>query len=278
MTSDSARERPAVRRAIIVAAGRGQRLMPYTDEMPKCMVPLDGRPLVAWQLHAMRQHGLDEFVLVRGYKAEVLAARQHELGPGIQFVDNRDWPDNNILLSLFHASSHLDGPLLVSYGDIVYTPEVITALLAAPGEICLVVDRAFAQVYEGRTDHPLTEAEVCDLDEVGNIRRVGKRSTPADQAWGEFIGLLKLSATGTRWLRQAWDELSQRYVDRPDAPFQRAARFRQAYLTDMLQHLVDQGIPITPVPIQGGWREIDTVQDLERARGLLDSAGGTGHS
>lgn len=259
-------------KAIVIAAGRGRRLMPYTDEMPKCLVPVDHRSILGVQLDAYRAHGVDEVVIIRGYLGEVLAARQGELGGDIRFVDNRDWEHNNILESLFCAEHEIDGPVLLSYSDIIFTPEVVSRLLAAPGDVCLVIDREFRTIYEGRTEHPLSEAEVADLDGDGRVRRVGKRALPPEEAFGEFIGLAKLSAEGARWMRETWRELVAEYSGRGDEPFQRAPRFRVAYLTDMLQHMIDAGRPIAPVAIDGQWREIDTVQDLERARAVLRSA------
>jgi L-glutamine-phosphate cytidylyltransferase len=259
--------RPA--RAIIIAAGRGRRLAPYTDEMPKCLVPVDDRSILAWQLDAFRAAGVTDVVIIRGYLGEVLERRRGELGDGVRFVDNPEYETNNILQSLFYARDEMDGPVLITYSDIVFGRDVVAALMDAPGDVSLVIDRDFASIYEGRTDHPLEEAEVADLDDAGAVRRVGKRALPASEAWGEFIGLARLSAEGARWFREAWDALCARYAGREDEPFGRAARFRDAYLTDLLQHLIDAGRPVTPVPIRGRWREIDTVQDLHRARKLL---------
>ena len=265
----SAAERP--RKAIIIAAGKGRRLMPYTDAMPKCLVPVGERPMLRWAIDAFRAHGVDEIVIIRGYLGAVLEARREELGEGFKltFVDNHAFETNNILQSLFCAEAELEGPLLLTYSDIIFTKAVVGKLMASPGDIDLVIDRDFAAVYEGRTDHPLDQAEVSDLDDSGNVRRVGKRALPAAAAWGEFIGLAKLSTRGTRWLRDAWGELTDRYRGREEQPFQRAEHFRNAYLTDILQHLIEAGRPVTPVAINGEWREIDTVQDLSRARELL---------
>jgi L-glutamine-phosphate cytidylyltransferase len=261
----------AVAKAIVIAAGRGRRLMPYTDQMPKCLVPVDHRTILGVQLDAFRAHGVSDVVIIRGYLGDVLAERAGELGGGVRFVDNPDWEHNNILESLFCAEQEIDGPVLLTYSDIIFTPEVVRRLVAAPGDVCLIIDRAFRDVYEGRSDHPLPEAEVSDLDGGGLVRRVGKRALPPEEAYGEFIGLAKLSAAGAGWMRDAWRELSAAYRDRADQPFQRAPSFRAAYLTDMLQHLIDAGRPIHPVAIDGEWREIDTVQDLERARAMLGS-------
>ncbi|RMH40168.1 MAG: phosphocholine cytidylyltransferase family protein [Deltaproteobacteria bacterium] len=260
------------RKAIVVAAGMGRRLRPYTDGIPKCLVPVAGRPILARQLDALRAHGVRDVVVVRGYLGDVLEARAAALGGGIRFVDNPDYRTNNILASLFCAEHEFDGPLLVSYSDIVFTADVVARAIASPADIALVIDRDFRAVYEGRTDHPLDEAEVAEVDLAGRVRRVGKRALPPDDAWGEFIGLVKLSAAGAARMRDAWRELAARYADRPDAPFMRAPAFRAAYLTDLLQHLIDTGVPIHPVEIRGQWREIDTVQDLERAAALWAGA------
>lgn len=260
-------------KAIVIAAGRGKRLMPYTDRMPKCLVPVDGVSILARQLAAFRAHGVDEIVIIRGYLGEVIEARAGELGESrIRFVDNPDFEHNNILESLFCAEHELDGPVLLTYSDIIFTPAVVGALMDSPADIGLVIDREFARIYEGRTEHPLQEAEVADLDEHGAVHRVGKRALPPEDAYGEFIGLAKLSATGAAWMRESWRALCEAYADRRDQPFQRADRFRNAYLTDLLQHLIAEGRTLAPVPIDGEWREIDTVQDLERAAELLGCA------
>ena len=261
-------------KAIIIAAGRGRRLMPYTDQMPKCLVPVAGRSILGWQLRAFELAGIEEVVIIRGYLGDVLEARIDEFRGGLEvrFVDNVDYLHNNILQSLFCARADLVGPLLISYSDIVFTPAVVRALLDSPGEICLTIDRDFALIYEGRTEHPLEEAEVADLFPDGRVRRVGKRSLPADEAWGEFIGLARLSELGTRWLTEAWSGLEQSFAGREQEPFQRANAFVNAYLTDLLQHLIDSGRALMPSAIRGCWREIDTVQDLQRANSLIGSA------
>lgn len=256
-------------KAIIVAAGMGRRLNPYTDQMPKCLVPVRGKPMMVRQLEAFRAHGIEDVVIVRGYKAEVLEERKAELGPHVQFVENHEFRTNNILQSFFKARAHLGEPYVFTYADIIFTHDVVRRLMDAPGDICLVVDRKFRDIYEGRTEHPLEEGEVCSLNPDGTVALVGKRSLPADQAYGEFIGLAKFSAIGAAAMRDAWDALNERYTGREDDPFQRAPKWKQAYLTDLLQHLIDAGFPIHPVPIDGEWREIDTVQDLQRAEGSV---------
>lgn len=258
------------KKAIIIAAGMGRRLAPYTDHMPKCLVPIRGEPMLVRQLRAFRVHGLDEFVIIRGYKAEVLEARRAELGPGVRFVENREFATNNILQSLFTAADELDGPVVTTYADIVFADDVVGALLApADGPSRLVVDLDFAKIYEGRDQHPLAEAEVCATDGQGRVTAVGKRALPPERATGEFIGLGRWNADAVRALQAARAELTRSYAGRETAAFGRNT-WRGAYLTDLIEHLMAQGVAFSSVPIRGRWREIDTVQDLERAEATVD--------
>ncbi|HTJ46940.1 MAG TPA: phosphocholine cytidylyltransferase family protein [Kofleriaceae bacterium] len=257
-------------KAIVIAAGRGKRLGAHTEELPKCLVQVGDRPILGWVARAFEAAGVDELVIIRGYRPDVLEAGARSIWKGkLRFVENREWETNNILLSLACARSELDGPCLVTYSDIIFTPAVARACAAHPADVALVIDQASRDIYVGRTEHPLDEGEVADLDPSGHVRRVGKRALPPGDAFGEFIGLAKLSATGAAWFGDALDDLRARFSD--DQPFQRAARFRNAYLTDLIQHLIDAGRPVAPVAITGQWREIDTGQDLDRARILVQS-------
>jgi choline kinase len=259
-------------KAIVIAAGRGRRLGPHTEEIPKCLVPVGGRPILDWVARAFEAAGVRELVIIRGYRGDVLEEGARAIWPGpLRFVENREWETNNILLSLACARAELDDACLLTYSDIIFTPAVAKACADADGDLALVIDTAFRDIYVGRTEHPLDEGEVSDLDGDGHVARVGKKALPPDDAFGEFIGLAKLSRAGAAWCGEAIDDLVSQYAGRDDQPFQRAARFRNAYLTDLFQHLIDGGRPAVPVPIHGQWREIDTGQDLDRARVLVES-------
>lgn len=261
-----------VTRAILIAAGRGKRLGPHTEEVPKCMVQVGARPILGWVWQAFRAAGIEELIVIRGYRGDVLEGFARQLVPGAVFVDNPGWQTNNVLLSLAHARAYLDRPCLISYSDIIFTPAVAQAAAASDAEIALVIDREFRAIYHGRTQHPLEEGEVSDLMPDGSVARVGKRALPPSEAIGEFIGLSKLGERGVATVARALDALARRYDSREHEPFQRAAAYRNAYLTDLWQDLIDRGIRLDPVLISGSWREIDTEQDLDRARQLVESS------
>jgi choline kinase len=259
------------RRAILIAAGRGRRLGAHTEEVPKCMVDIGGRPILGWVWRALAASGVDELVVIRGYRGDVLERFVTGLVPRVTFVDNHDWQRNNVLLSLACARAYLEQPTYLTYSDILFTPAVVAAAAASPAEIGLVIDREFRRIYEGRTEHPLDEGEVADLRPDGHVARVGKRALAPADAVGEFIGLTRLGPAGAAVVADALDRIAAQYAGREDQPFQRAASYRNAYLTDLWQHLIDEGTRLSPVFIDGQWREIDTGQDLDRARQLVES-------
>jgi choline kinase len=106
----------------------------------------------------------------------------------------------------------------------------------------------------------------------GSVARVGKKALPPQDAIGEYIGLTRLGERGVATAARTLDRLAHDFAGREAQPFQRAATYRNAYLTDLWQFLIDTGVRLDPILIDGQWREIDTGQDLERARHLVESS------
>ena len=261
-----------IKRAILIAAGRGKRLGTNTDEVPKCLVPVGAQPILGWVWKALSSVGVEELVVIRGYRGDVLEQFVRDLVPKVTFVDNAEWQTNNVLLSMAKARRYFDAPTYVTYSDIIFTPAVARAAAESTAEIGLVIDRDFRSIYEGRTEHPLDEGEVSDLMPDGSVARVGKRALPPAEAIGEYIGLARLGERGAAAVGNTIDALLSKFAGREEEPFMRAAAFRNAYQTDLWQTMIDSGIRIDPVLIDGQWREIDTGQDLANARQLVESS------
>jgi phosphoenolpyruvate phosphomutase len=263
-------------KAIIVAAGRGRRLGPETTEIPKCMVAVGGRPILHRQLDALGAAGADDVVIVRGYLgdriAPAVATADRQSAP-VRFVENPDWANNNILTSLLYAEREMPSGFLFSYSDIVFATEHARRVAGSGADVALIVDRRWQDAYVGRVHHPVSEAELVKIEETRDgprVVRVGKRVVPAEQAAGEFIGLAKFSAAGAAALARVWERAHARGMEQP---FGQAATLRQAYLSDALNQMADDGVTLTPVFIDGRWREIDTEEDLSRAHALVDGWG-----
>ena len=165
-----------IHRAVIVAAGMGRRLNPYTDQMPKCLVPVRGKPMLTRALDHFRAHGLSDFVVVRGYLADVLEQRKAELEPRTCASSRTPaYQTNNILQSLFRAEPELHQPFVFTYSDIVFASDVMTKLMAAEGDICLVVDRDYAGSLRRPHRAPLQRSR--GLQALGRrLRRRGRQA------------------------------------------------------------------------------------------------------
>jgi len=246
-------------KAIIVAAGPGSRLNPLTNEMPKCLLEVGGKTILERALEALRENGIEKIVVVRGYCSHLIDY------PNVTYYENPNYRENNILRSLFYAEGEMNDDLIFSYSDIVYSIEIVAKLIACESEIALTVDVNWLQHYNGRDLHPISEAELVKV-ENGKVVKIGKGVVSPSEAHGEFIGLAKFSKSGAEVMKAAYHRVAE---ERPAAPFQHAASLEKAYMTDMIQELVDKGSLVQSIDIEGGWMEIDTPQDLERARKLF---------
>ena len=246
-------------KAIVVAAGPSSRLYPITDGMPKCLLEVSGKTIMERQLEVLRQSGIDHIAVVRGYKGNLIDY------PGLTYYENTDYENNNILASLFFAEKEMDDAFVFSYSDIIYGSETMENLLRSDSDISLVVDVDWAAHYVNRTKHPVAEAELVQVQN-GRVVKIGK-GVGTQSSHGEFIGLAKFSKRGVGILRGEYARLCREFANDPHRPFQNATQFRKAYLTDMVQELIDRGYNVVSVDIRDNWSEIDTDEDLARARG-----------
>ena len=252
-------------RGIIIAAGLGKRLRPLTQHLPKCMLPIAGRPLLHHTMEHMRSAGCNEFVVIVGHGAEKIDAG------GATIVTNKDFANNNILHSFMCASEFLKGPVMCSYSDIWVEPKINRDLVLADGAICIAVDHDWMPYYEDRSEHPLSEAENVFYDCSGRVVSLGKHLIPKEAGnlqCGEFLGLWRLSSRGCDVWREKFVELDN-IIDSKE-PFQQAAEWQKSYITDYVQELIHQGTTIYTALSQRGWAEIDTNQDYERLEAVAE--------
>ncbi|NHJ02908.1 MAG: phosphocholine cytidylyltransferase family protein [Candidatus Heimdallarchaeota archaeon] len=248
-------------KAIILAAGPSSRMRPLTDDSPKTLVPIEGKPILQRLLEAYRSCGIDEIAVVRGYQKEKFTI------PNLTYFDNDNYLKNNILSSLFYAEEFMQDEFLVSYCDILYSKEVIQKLLDSPHDISLIIDTEWEERYKGRTEHPTDEAELACVED-GLVTRLSKFFNPA-VAYGEFIGLAKFSKKGSETFRRNYYRVRDNKWCKFEGRFHDATILDYAYLTDMIQELIARGYPVHSVDIQKGWVEIDTMQDYEYAKQLI---------
>lgn len=240
-------------KGMVLAAGAGRRLRPYTDTLPKALVPVDGETTILdIGLANLAEVGLTEVVVVVGYRAEAVERRQAELearhGVRLTLVHNDKAEEWNNCYSLWLAREHFaDGALLVN-GDTVHPASVERTLLAAAeragtASVLLALD----------TEKTLADEEMkVTLDRRGLMRRITKLMDPAE-ADGEYIGATLIRPEAAGALATALESTWRRDPD--------------LYYEDGYQTLVDTGGSVGVAPIGlVAWVEVDNHEDLTRAR------------
>lgn len=244
-------------RVIVIAAGRGRRLMPTTADAPKCYAEVAGKRLLDWALTAFAANGLSDVCFIGGYQIDKVR-RDY---PQFTFRHNAGWEHNNILASLFCAEDLMDQPFLCCYSDVLFTADVIARLAVDKSDAALGVDTAWLARYEHRTEHPPDDAEKVKVAN-GRVTRV-HRQIPEGEAYGEYIGVAKFSVAGAAQLREYYHRARERFAGQP---WREAAVFEKAYKILLFQEMIEAGLPFAHVDTPGGYIEVDTQQDFDYAR------------
>jgi choline kinase len=252
-------------RAILLAAGRGARLMPLTADRPKCLVEVAGQPLLSWQLDALRACGVGDIVMVRGYKRALLQ------DPHVRTLDNPRWSSTSMVASLLCAQSELRGDVLITYTDLLFGPAVVHEALTSRAEIGVVIDRQWRALWQRRMADPLADAETLRLGEGGRIVEIGGRPRSLAEIQGQYVGMVRLSGSGSEIVRRALLEAAAAALGTHPAPraFGSERPLAAAHITDLLMGLIRRGECVQSIPIDGGCTEIDTRADLQVAEALV---------
>ena len=233
---------------MVLAAGAGRRLAPYTDTLPKTLVPVDGdRTILDIALGNLAAAGLDEVVIVTGYAAGAVEERKQALeerhGVTLELVFNPKAEEWNNAYSLWCAREHFARGVLLINGDTVHPASVEETLLASRGpDILLALDDVKA----------LGEEEMKVHLEGDRMTRINKALDPATSQ-GEYIGLTVIEPAAADRLADALRATNERDP--------------QLYYEDGFQEYADRGGHVGVAPIGAvEWVEVDDQADLARAR------------
>jgi choline kinase len=234
---------------LVLAAGAGRRLRPYTDTLPKALVPVDGDiTILDIALKNLAEVGLTDVTIVVGYRAEAVEQRQAALeekyGVKITLVHNDKAEEWNNAYSLWLAREHFAKGALLVNGDTVHPVSIEKTLLAARGPgILLAVDNV----------KKLADEEMKTIfDASGQLTRITKLMDPAD-AFGEYIGATVIEPSAAAGLA---DALRTTFERDPNL-----------YYEDGYQEYAERGGEVRAATIgEVSWVEVDNHDDLGRAR------------
>ena len=233
---------------IVLAAGIGSRLKPHTDKLPKCLLPVGGKSLLARNLDLLFHHSNLQVTVVTGYLEDKIktAVKNEFSGKDVRFVSNSEYNSTNNAFSLALALKKVPGPFALMDGDLILDKNLLDAFVARALENLFWVDST-----KGR----LT-AEAMKVRLQGKQIAYFSKNIPLTEASGEYIGL---ASFGEEW-GEAFCERSSRLSEKEKA---------SAYYEDICNDLIAKNrqlpsLGVAPVP-DNSWMEIDTPEDWEEA-------------
>lgn len=235
-------------KAIILAAGEGKRLRPLTEDRPKSMVSLWGQPLLTRQIEQLSSLGINDVLVVTGYKKEQIEAL------GVKTVFNPDYNVSNMVFSLSCALTELapNDEVIILYGDIAYPTEYLKILMETSvkdSPVAVLGNLDWYKLWSARLEDPLTDAETFIYDQDDLLIEIGQKPESLAQVQAQYMGMLKYDADYLiRKLTAYKSELTE--------------KSKHNYLTDFIQEsALEQKAKV--VTVNGSWIEVDTMEDYD---------------
>lgn len=237
-------------KAVILAAGRGSRLLPKTEDRPKCLIEIAGKPFLRRQLDIVAQTGIRDIGVVTGYRPdmvdEVIRDARSD-GLNITNIFNPFYEVSDNLASVWMSKAFFDDDFILMNGDTLFEPAVPETLLAAP--------RAAVTVTIDQKDAYDSDDMKVQLEE-NRVLAIGKTLRPG-RVDGESIGLLRFQDAGPRIFWRAVDDL----LHRPDG--------LKSWFLRAVDDLAKGGL-VTACSIKGKrWAEMDTLDDIPHVEALF---------
>jgi len=237
-------------KAIILSAGQGSRLLPLTQDRPKCLLPIGPHTLLEWQVRAIEACGITDISIVIGFKSEMMEAELARLAhPGLTLrpVFNPFYKVADNLGSCWLAREQMQGDFLLVNGDTLFEVALLQKVLGSPkANVTVTVDRKPA--YD--------EDDMKVRREGSQLKAIGKK-LPLDTVNAESIGMLLFRDQGPRLFRDA--------VER----FMRTPEGATVWYLQVI-HALAQTETIETALIEGlDWGEVDFPPDLEKVRQMV---------
>jgi phosphoenolpyruvate phosphomutase len=230
-------------KAIILAASRGDALGELTEERPKAMLPVNGKPIIDAYVDELRALNIGDISVVRGYKKECLNSKAY------RSYDNDRYEDTGELYSLYQAREALQGNVVISYGDCLYRSHILRDLLESPAMTTVIVD---AELNDKSRSKDIAHCSRPYSNDFFNhnieLERI-ERGNSSVSACGEWIGLLMLSEQSSAIARQLLEEMAGQ------------DDFEKQGIPDLINRLKEHH-PVRVIYTKGGWININDMHDF----------------
>lgn len=244
-------------KAVILAAGSGTRLKKYTENLPKGMLSFMGKTIIERQIEVYQECGIDDIIVVRGFAADKIDF------PNVKYYMNEKYADTNMVESLMVAQTEFSDDMIVSYSDILFESDVLKTMMKSDADFACAVDDNWKMYWQKRYGMVEFDTESLAIDSNDNIIELGLENPPIEKISARYIGLLKFSVPGLKFIQETMETA---YAEFEDQPWQQSGKtVRKAYMTDLLNAVIGSGRKVKAVHFNNGWIEFDTNEDYENA-------------
>jgi L-glutamine-phosphate cytidylyltransferase len=237
-------------KSLIIAAGRGKRIPKFTKKIPKCLIKISNKPIIARQIDTFRKNKIKTIAIVRGFKANKIKFKN------IKYFNNLNFLRNDQLDSLFCAKKYFDDDTLVTFSDIIYDESVLKKIMKSKGSLVLGIEKKWKKRYYKRYDHPLSQADKVIINK-NKITKIGKKIS-SKKASGEFLGMFKVS-------KKMWKPLFEHYE-----MIKKKQNTKKLQIHNFFNYILKYNIKLTPCFTKGRYMEIDTYNDYKIAREIFE--------
>ncbi len=236
-------------RAIVLAATRGEGFAGLTDDRPKVMLPIGGKPLLRHLVDKFKKRGIDDITVVAGYKAESIDVS------GIRLCVNPAHASTGELSSLDCAVSHFSDNMILIYGDVLFRSYILRDLIEHNAALTIVVDSNLVDVPANGDFAACSEPDDRAMwSQAVTLRKISPDQSLTDSRLdGRWTGMLRVKGQGRRWLEETLSMLRSH------------SNFAQLDLPDLLNALVASGKPVHVWYVHGHWLDVNSVKDFESA-------------
>ncbi|MBT7296291.1 hypothetical protein HN836_01420 [Candidatus Woesearchaeota archaeon] len=240
--------------AIILGAGKDLENKNSKESLTPISLIEDqyGESVLKWNINSLMSNNIDKIRFVGGYEIEKIGRKF----PNLEFVYNALWDKTGVLESLYQARKFLNGPVLISYGDIVYSKDVVNNLIKNKHKGVVLGYEKKNYSLESSSNKVVKK----NIVSVKNRELLDIGFLPANSKMtGEFIGLVFFNTEAASFIRNFFEV---DYLNFRDKNFQQSKNIQDAYLTDLLRHLLTNKVSINCVDVKNDWQEINNQRSL----------------